>query len=66
MAYTQTQLDAIQDAYVEGVTKVTFNGRTIEYRSLKEMKSIMSDIQNSIKPINDAQKAYFPNYGRGF
>jgi hypothetical protein len=40
MAYTQTQLDDLRAAIAEGVTKVAANGRTVEYRSLDEMRKL--------------------------
>jgi len=40
MAYTQTQLDDLRAAIAEGVTRVAANGRTVEYRSLDEMRKL--------------------------
>ena len=40
MAYTQTQLNDLRAAIAEGVTKVAANGRTVEYRSLAEMRQL--------------------------
>ena len=37
MAYTQTQLDALDVAIAEGVLTVSYDGRTVTYRSLNEM-----------------------------
>lgn len=67
MSYTQVQLDSIKEAYAEGVTKVVYNGKVIEYRTLSEMKSIISDIETSLSGArSDTDKAYFPTYGRGY
>ncbi len=41
MAYTQTQLDALDVAIAEGVLTVSFDSRTVTYRSLNEMLSII-------------------------
>lgn len=46
MAYTTTQLADLRAAIAEGITRVAANGRTVEYRSLDEMRKlerIMSD-----------------------
>ena len=67
MSYTQAQLNTIKEAYAEGVTKVTYNGRTIEYRSLSEMKAIIADIEGDLGGTKtDSDKAHFPTYDRGY
>lgn len=38
--YTATQLADLRAAIAEGVLKVAANGRTVEYRSLAEMKEL--------------------------
>lgn len=40
MAYTQTQLDALEAAIAEGVLTVQFADRQVTYRSLAEMERI--------------------------
>lgn len=37
MAYTQTNLDDINEAIASGVLEVTINGRTTKFRSLDDM-----------------------------
>lgn len=36
--FTQQQLDDLRAALAEGVLKVTANGRSVEYRSLEDMR----------------------------
>lgn len=43
--YSQAQLEAIRAAYVSGVTRVSYEGRTTEFRSLAEMKAIIDEIE---------------------
>jgi hypothetical protein len=54
MAYTQTQLEELRAAIAEGVARVAANGRTVEYRSLDEMRKlerIMADeLEASSRP----------------
>ena len=38
--YSQQQLDDLRAAIAEGVTRVTANGRSVEYRSLGEMRRL--------------------------
>jgi hypothetical protein len=37
MAWTTQQLAALETEIAQGTTRVTFEGRTVEYRSLAEM-----------------------------
>lgn len=48
MAYTQEQADNLRNAIAEGVTEVEFNGRRTRFRSLKEMRSILTEIESSV------------------
>lgn len=45
MAWTQTQLDALNEAIASGVTTVSHNGKTVTYRSLKEMMELRDRMQ---------------------
>ena len=45
---TQAQLDAIRASYYKGVQEVSYNGRTVKYRSLKEMKQIIDDMERQL------------------
>lgn len=45
MAWTQTQLDALNDAIAAGVTSVSHNGKTVSYRSLAEMMQLRDRMQ---------------------
>lgn len=48
MAYTQSHLDALQEALVSGTLTVTFDGRSITYRSVQELQRAISVVQNSL------------------
>lgn len=45
MAYTQTQLEALQAALTSGALRVTFADRTVEYRSVQELKDAIAVVQ---------------------
>lgn len=45
---TTTQLQAIKDAYYKGVQSVTYKGRTVQYRSLSEMKRIIDELEREL------------------
>ena len=48
MAYTQTHLDALQEALASGTLTVTFEGRSMTYRSVQELQRAISVVQNSL------------------
>lgn len=48
MAYTQSHLDALQEAFASGTLTVTFEGRSITYRSVQELQRAISVVQNSM------------------
>lgn len=44
MAYTLAQYSELQSAIARGVKSVSYNGRTVQYMSLDEMRSILNDM----------------------
>lgn len=48
MAWTQSDLTAIETAIAQGVRRVEYNDREVEYRSLKEMKEIRELIKRDL------------------
>jgi hypothetical protein len=42
MAYTQSHLDALQEALASGPLTVTFEGRSMTYRSVQELQRAIS------------------------
>ena len=48
MAYTQTHLDALQEALASGTLTVTFEGRSMTYRSVQELQRTISVVQSSL------------------
>lgn len=45
MAYTQADLDAIEKAIANGVTRLKLDGKEVNYRSLDDMKEIRAEIK---------------------
>ena len=45
MAYTQEQLDALQAALARGEKRVTFADKTVEYRTVDELKDAIREEQ---------------------
>ena len=48
MAWTTDDLEALESAMAQGVRKVEYNDRTVEYRSLNEMKQLRELIKRSL------------------
>jgi len=48
MAYTQSQLDALQNALASGTLTATFDSRSVTYRSVRELQLAISIVQNSL------------------
>lgn len=48
MAYTQAQLTALEEAIASGATSVSYEGKTVTYRSLDDMSRIASIIRNAL------------------
>ena len=45
MAYTQDQLSALESALAKGERRVTFGDKTVEYRSVEELRLAMRDVR---------------------
>jgi hypothetical protein len=48
MAYTQAHLDALEAALGKGEKRVTFGDKTVEYRSVDELKAAISVVKRDI------------------
>ena len=48
MAYTQAQLDALEAALVKGEKRVTFGDKTVEYRSVEELKEAIRAVERGL------------------
>ena len=48
MAYTQAHLDALEAALVKGEKRVTFGDKTVEYRSVDEIKAAIAAVKRDL------------------
>ena len=48
MAYTQAHLDALEAALVKGEKRVTFGDKTVEYRSVEELKDAIRAVERGL------------------
>lgn len=45
MTYTTTQRDALRQAIASGVLRLSYDGKTIEYRSMAELKDALREVE---------------------
>lgn len=48
MAYTEDQLSALEAALAKGEKRVTFGDKTIEYRSVEELKDAIRAVERGL------------------
>lgn len=59
MAWTQTDLDAIKAAIAKGVKRVTYENKTVEYRSIDELKAARDEIQKELDQAAGKRRRQF-------
>lgn len=63
MAYTQEQLNALEAALAKGEKRVTFADKTVEYRSVDELKAAIREVKREMDRL-DAQTGLWPQAPR--
>jgi hypothetical protein len=70
MPYTQTQLDALKAAYAMGVTRVSFEGKSLDFASsadlLKAINTIQADLNGQAGIVSKRQVRIYATKGLGF
>jgi len=56
--WTQADLDAVNQAIAQGVTRVRFGEKTVEYRSLRELHAIRRLIRNDLGLDQPVRRKY--------
>lgn len=64
MAYTVEELAALKANMAKGVTSVEVNGEKVTFRSLDEMRRIVSMIEDELFP-KPASGFHLPTFSRG-
>lgn len=64
MAYTQTQLEAIEAAIASGELTVSYDGKHVSYRSIDELLRARDTIQAQLQPTSRVRYTY-AQYSRG-
>lgn len=66
MAFTQQQLDKLEDAIAQGVLEVQYQDKKVTYRSLDEMMRVRDRIRESLgKASTKSNRTYFKT-SKGF
>lgn len=52
MTYTISQRDALRQAIVSGVLRLTYDGKTVEYRSMADLKAALNDVEQALARDN--------------
>ena len=65
MSYTQTQLDALDAAMASGALRVTYDGKTTEYRSIDELVRARAIVLKALQPTLGRATHANPTYSRG-
>jgi hypothetical protein len=65
MAWTQEELNTIEQAYKSGVKKVKFKDRETEFRDLSEMQKIIREARAELNGATRKPYAY-ASYNRGY
>lgn len=51
-SYTLTQLAALEEAFASGALRVSYDGKTVEYRSLADLERAISVVRAALYPAD--------------
>lgn len=66
MAFTTEQLEVLEKAIAEGVTRVKYENKEVEYRSLEEMMKLRDMIRAELGLIDKSGQRLLASYKKGF
>jgi hypothetical protein len=66
MAWTQAQLDALEEAIASGVLTVKYTDKEVTYRSQKEMLTLRDMMRKALGLTSNGRRRIFPQAGKGF
>jgi hypothetical protein len=65
MAFSQAQLDAIEAGIAAGTTSISYEGRSVTYRSLDEMLRVRAIIRSALG-LTTAPVTVLAQHSRGY
>lgn len=66
MTYTKEQYKTLKDAIATGTTSVSYGDKTVNYRSLAEMKQILRMMEAELFPERVPRRRRVAEVDRGF
>ncbi len=48
MSYTTAHRDALKQAIASGVLRLSYDGKTVEYRSMTELKAALNEVEAAL------------------
>ncbi len=55
MAYSQTQLEALEAALASGMLRLSFEGRSVEYRSVEELRKAIAVVKAALAAADNGR-----------
>jgi len=52
MTYTISQRDALKQAIASGVLRISYDGKSVEYRSLSDLKAALAEVEQGLARDN--------------
>ncbi len=52
MTYTTAQRDALRAAIASGVLRLSYDGRSVEYRSMADLKAALNEVESALARDN--------------
>ena len=63
-AHTQAELQALRAALVSGLLRVTYDGRTVEYRSMSDLVRAIAIVESDLG-LGVASRQHYPTFSKG-
>lgn len=57
MTYTAQHLQALREALASGEHRVTYDGKSVEYRSVADLKAAIAEVESTISRESGAPKS---------
>lgn len=61
MTFTESDLVPLKEALISGVSSVSIQGRTVQFRSMTELKALIAEIEKSIDASSITPSTATPN-----
>ncbi|MAM87559.1 MAG: hypothetical protein CME36_09675 [unclassified Hahellaceae] len=66
MAYTDTDIQAVEDALKSGALRVKYADREVTYRSQAELFALLRSMRESLQTTAPAKTHTFKSFSRGY